>query len=57
MAASGTGSFVFIDDVSADGSSRMNSSIYKCILTAQPSALKLLGNLPGLNQSNDPKHL
>lgn len=34
MAVIGTGSRVFIDDVTAEGSSRMNSEMYGAILTA-----------------------
>lgn len=45
MAASGTGSLVFIDDVTHDGSSRMNSDVYKTILSGnlQKNASKLIG--------------
>ena len=45
MAASGTGSLVFIDDVTADKSSRMNSGVYKALLSAQiqPNAAKRVG--------------
>ncbi len=38
MAASGTGSLVFIDDVTADKSSRMNSEVFRAILSASYSA-------------------
>ena len=40
MAANGTGSLVFIDDVTADKSSRMNSEVFRAILSAhiQPNA-------------------
>ncbi len=40
MAANGTGSLVFIDDVTADRYSRMNSEVFKAILSAhiQPNA-------------------
>ncbi len=34
MAANGTGSLVFIDDVTADSSSGMNSEVFKAILSA-----------------------
>ncbi len=45
MAASGTGSLVFIDDVTADKSSRMNSEVFRAILSAhiQPNASELIG--------------
>ena len=45
MAASGTGSLVFIDDVTADKSSRMNSEVFQAILSAhiQPNASELIG--------------
>ncbi len=33
MAANGTGSLVFIDDVTGDRSSRMNSEVFKAMLT------------------------
>ena len=34
MAANGTGSLVFIDDVTADKRSRMNCEVFRAILTA-----------------------
>ena len=34
MASSGTGSLIFIDDVTHDGSSKMNSEVYRNILSA-----------------------
>ncbi|MCJ8732436.1 hypothetical protein PDJAM_G00211380 [Pangasius djambal] len=45
MAASGTGSLVFIDDVTADRSSKMNSEVYRATHSAhiQPNATKLIG--------------
>ena len=45
MAANGTGSSVFIDDVTADKSSRMNSEVFRVILSAhiQPNASELIG--------------
>ena len=45
MAANGTGSLVFIDDVTADKSSRMNSEVFWAILSApiQPNASELIG--------------
>lgn len=47
MAANGTGSLVFIDDVTADKSSRMNSEVFRAILSAhiQPNASELIGRL------------
>ena len=44
MAASGSGSLVIIDDVTADRSSRRNSKVYRSILSAliQPNAAKLI---------------
>ncbi len=47
MASSGTGLLVFIDDVTEDRSSRMNSEVYREILSAQilPNAAKLIGFL------------
>ena len=44
MAASGTGSLVFIDDF-ADGSSRMNAKVYRIILSGQfkANASKVIG--------------
>ncbi len=38
MAASGTGSLVFIDDVTADKSSRMNSEVFRAIIICSYSA-------------------
>ena len=45
MAASGTGSLVFTEDVTADRSSRMNSEVYWAQLSAQiqPNTAKLIG--------------
>ncbi|CAJ0940177.1 unnamed protein product [Ranitomeya imitator] len=58
MAASGTGSLVFIDDVTQDRSSRMNSEVFRAILCAQiqPNAAKLIGHRFILQMDNDPKH-
>lgn len=52
MAANGTGSLVFIDDVTADKSSR------KAILSAQiqPNASELIGRRFTVQMDNDPKH-
>ena len=43
-AATGTGSLVFTDDVTADSSSRMNSELYRNVLSAQiqPNASNLI---------------
>lgn len=45
MAAHGIGSLVFIDDVTADKSIRMNSEVFKAILSAHipPNAAELIG--------------
>ena len=58
MAASGTGSLVFIDDVTADKSSRMNSEVFRTILSAhiQPNASELIGRRFTVQMDNDPKH-
>ncbi len=58
MAASGTGSLVFIDDVTADKSSRMNSEVFRAILSAhiQPNASELIGRRFTLQMDSDPKH-
>ncbi len=58
MAASGAGSLVFIDDVNADKSSRMNSEVFRTILSAhiQPNASELIGRLFTVQMDNDPKH-
>ncbi len=57
MAASGTGSLVFIDDVTADKSSRMNSEVFRAILSAhiQPNASELIGRRFTVQMDNDPK--
>jgi len=58
MTANGTRSLVFIDDLTADQSSRMNSELYRAILSAQiqPNAAKLIGLRFILQMDNDPKH-
>lgn len=58
MASSGTGSFIFIDDVTHDGSSKMNSEVYRNILSAnlKKDATKLIGRSFIMQQDNDPKH-
>ncbi len=58
MAASGTGSLVFIDDVTADKISRMNSEVFRAILSAhiQPNASELIGRLFTVQMDNHPKH-
>ncbi len=57
MAASGTGSLVFIDDVTTDKSSRMNSEVFRAILSAhfQPNASELIGRRFTVQMDNDPK--
>ncbi|MEE6485984.1 hypothetical protein FKM82_014474 [Ascaphus truei] len=56
MAYNGTGSLVFIDVT--DRSSRMNSEVYRDILSAQiqPNSVKLIGRHFTLQMDNDPKH-
>lgn len=58
MATSGTGSLIFIDDVTDDGNSRMNSKVYRNILSAnvRRNASKLIGRSFIMQQDNDPKH-
>ena len=58
MASNGTGSLVFIDDVTKDRGSRMNSEVYRDILSAQiqPNATKLTGQRFTIQMDNDPKH-
>ncbi len=58
MAASVPGSLVFIDDVTADKSSRMNSEVFRAILSAhiQPNASELIGRRFTVQMDNDPKH-
>ncbi|CAJ0915358.1 unnamed protein product [Ranitomeya imitator] len=58
MAFNGTGSLVFIDDIRADKSSRMNSEVDRDILSAQiqPNAAKLIGRRFIVQMDNDPKH-
>ena len=57
MAASRVGSLNFIDDVTHDGSGRMNSEVYKNILSAnlQRNASKLIGRNLIMQQDNYPK--
>lgn len=58
MASKGTGSLVFIDDITTDKSSRMNSEVYRNILSAQiqPNAAELIGRRFTVQMDNDPKH-
>lgn len=58
MAANGTGSRVFIDDVTADRNSRMYSEVYRAILSVQiqPNAAKLIGRCFKVQMDNDSKH-
>ena len=58
MAANGTGSLEFIDDVTADKSSRMNSEVFWAILSAhiQPNASELIRRRFTVQLDNDPKH-
>ena len=58
MAASGVGSLIFIDDANQDGSSRINSEVYKNILSANlwRNVSKLVGRNFIMQQDKDPKH-
>ena len=58
MAAEGTDSLIFIDDITADGSSKINYEVYGHIHICSSSSqcLKLIGLLFFLQQDNDPKH-
>lgn len=53
IAADGTGSLVFIDDVTADKSSRMNTEMYR---DNQPNDSKLTGQRFTVQKDNDPKY-
>ncbi len=46
------------DDVTADKSSRMNSEVFRAILSAhiQPNASELIGRRFTVQMDNDPKH-
>ncbi len=58
IAASGTGSLNFTDDLMYDNSSRMNLDGYKTILPTniQENATIFVGKCFILHQDNDPKH-
>ncbi len=58
IASSGTGSLIFINDVTHDGSSKINSEVYRNILSdnLQKNATKLIGRSFIMQQDNDPKH-
>ncbi|KAI3371326.1 hypothetical protein L3Q82_023946 [Scortum barcoo] len=58
VASSGKGSLIFIDDVTHDSSSKMNSEFYRNILSAnlKKDATKLTGRSFIMQQDNDPKH-
>ena len=58
IAANKTGSLVFIDDVTAEKSSRMNSALFHAILSAhiQPNASELIGQRFTVQMDNDQKH-
>ena len=57
-AANGSGSMVFIDDVTADRSSRIISEVCWNLLSAQikPNAAKLIGQTFTVQMDNDSKH-
>ena len=54
--ANGTGSIVFIDDVTADKSSRMNSEVFRAILSAHIQASELIGRRFTVQMDNDRRH-
>ena len=58
MAAEDTGSLLFTDDITADGSRKMYSEVYGHILSAQVqvNTSKLIGQWFILQQDDDPKH-
>ncbi len=58
MAASGMGSLIFTDKVTHHGSSRMNSEVYRNILSAnfQRNSSNLIRKNFIMQQDNDPKH-
>ncbi len=58
MASSGTGLLVFIEDVTEDRSSQMNSEVHRDILSAQiqSNAAKLIGWRFIVQIDDDPKH-
>ncbi len=58
ITSSGTGSFIFINDVKHDGSRKINSEVYRNILSdnLQKDATKLIGRSFIMQQDNDPKH-
>ncbi len=58
IVSSGTGSLIFIYDVTHDGSSKINSEVYRNILSdnLQKDATKLIGRSFIMQQDNDPKH-
>ena len=57
MVSSGTGSLIFIDNVTHDGSNKVNSEVYGNILSAnlKGDATKLIGRSFIMQQDNDPK--
>lgn len=57
MASSGTGSLIFIS-VTHDGSSKMNSEVYRNVSSANlmKDAAKLIGRWFIMHQDNNPKH-
>ncbi len=58
ISSSGTGSLIFINDVTHDGSSKINSEVYRNILSdnLQKDATKLIVRSFIMQQDNDPKH-
>ncbi len=57
IASSGTGSLIFINDVTHDGSSKINSEVYRIFcLTIYRRCNQLIGRSFIMQQDNDPKH-
>ena len=58
MASSGLGSLIFTDDVTHDGSSKINSEVYRNFLSANLNrdGTKLIDRSFIMQQDSDPKH-
>ncbi len=58
IASSRTGSLIFINDVTQEGSSKINSKVYRNILSdnLEKDTTKLIGRSFIMQQNNDRKH-